>query len=1308
MKRVFKRCLTFFVSSVLTLSSFFAGTVSAEEEVFDSENVVLSFGVLSDIHISGSWNKTASQGKLDKAYRAFLALAGRDGGGNTLLDAVFIDGDITDAMCSSGNVSDSEHKLYQNYLELSGFRDVTLNNFNSQNKSDNVAIIYANGNHDSKNGRALDEKGQIDNTGFYSPKLMQKILSGYEWSPSVPDNASATKEEVAQYNKELIKAFDEASGKNYRFFYGHDEYKGANGLDYGNRHAVINGYHFITVEPVNYSAGSTGAEFSDETVAWLDSTLSQITSAEPEKAVFVATHARIRNTIFSSTGSATTELNAVLDKYPQVIIWGGHEHSALNRELAIWQGGFTAVDAGVLQYASAEHFGYEDGSVPKNATGLGGYSGNEYRAFSQGQFVQVDADGNVKISCVDFHNSDIENGDIKIIGKPWVIPAPDASGSHLGTLSVETRAANNMAPVFANDASLSVVVNETDKSVDFSFPAATDDTRVISYFLTLRDKNGNVKSSTELTSFYYENADAGVLDSKTYSYTLTDVPANQEFTASVYGIDDFGATTAELTAKFTVVSDQAAAYPAKEFNLANLNKNGWSSNSQGSLVHGVTYNGRTASEIKKDSSNTKNPLIMNNWSVLFNELDKYPYIVIDYYYEHDENSAFSPAPQMRLRLWGKNNSMVYYPVADLETNKWATVAISLKDKMSLLANDDYSIKQYKFDPWGTTALTGIDDNDKLYISGIRFVHDEPEVFTENGKAYVSADSYIKGVSSKVYPTVAEGMASLGTSGGTLFVEGDIIADEGTHIEESGPAREAVTVCGFGKTLSEQQSNRIWLRSTNVGRDIPYNGETVYDKITLKAPKDEAGLFSRGKKLVLGKDLAIEKTVKNTTDIDATGTKSMAFNTGTTNAIHGTNIIEVRGGEIRDVATVYLWSNYSGVVNASASSRFTFYGGNVENVMSGPRNSSSAVIAVQGDVTYDFYNGTFGNVYTGSYKYGTVKGNVVYNVYGGNFENGIEFGNMYPSDGKSTVGNTCVIINSKGRDGYTIASPVKLHSDAGKLVAKLDDTVKFVAVINNAELGAAYFDESLVADHKVRVFEGSAQPVFEGSVFKGVSLVSDKEGFVPFDGKNILVPDENGIYTLSGGTTDIVFTNSLGADTVYDRDADSFRNAFVFTGVQIRMRNGDDGKQGLRYICRLGKDVLARYTGLSPENISPASSNDTGIGFGFVVLPRDILGDGILEKQSHRAKIAPAVRLFSETEDYIEFTVCLIGISVADYDRVYEAVPYITYKNQSGETVTLYGEQYGTSIRAVAQNIYKDANADETLKNYVKTEIIDKN
>ena len=111
MKRVFKRCLTFFVSSALTLSASFAGTVSAEEEVFDSENVVLSFGVLSDIHISGSWNKTASQDKLDKAYRAFLALAGRDGGGNTLLDAVFIDGDITDAMCSSGNVSDSEHKL---------------------------------------------------------------------------------------------------------------------------------------------------------------------------------------------------------------------------------------------------------------------------------------------------------------------------------------------------------------------------------------------------------------------------------------------------------------------------------------------------------------------------------------------------------------------------------------------------------------------------------------------------------------------------------------------------------------------------------------------------------------------------------------------------------------------------------------------------------------------------------------------------------------------------------------------------------------------------------------------------------------------------------------------------------------------------------------------------------------------------------------------------------------------------------------------------------------------------------------------
>ena len=167
-----------------------AGSVVAAEE-FDETNVVLRFGVLSDIHLSGLWNVEGSRQKLDRAYTGLELMAGEN-----KLDAVFIDGDIVDAMNSSGNMSDSIPKLEQNYKEISAFRDISLNHFGGSD----TKIIYANGNHDTADGVALDENKKTDTTGFWSSKLYQKILAGYMWSASVPGNASATACEIADYN----------------------------------------------------------------------------------------------------------------------------------------------------------------------------------------------------------------------------------------------------------------------------------------------------------------------------------------------------------------------------------------------------------------------------------------------------------------------------------------------------------------------------------------------------------------------------------------------------------------------------------------------------------------------------------------------------------------------------------------------------------------------------------------------------------------------------------------------------------------------------------------------------------------------------------------------------------------------------------------------------------------------------------------------------------------------------------------------------------------------------------------------------
>lgn len=1250
----------------------YVSAAGVQENGFDENSVVLRFGVLSDIHLSGSWNVETSRAKLDKAYKSLLALAGSGSDGQTLLDAVFIDGDIVDAMNSSGNVSGDANlpKLLQNYKEISAFRDITIDNFGGSD----IAVIYANGNHDTTGGIALDESNKPDTSGFYSSKLYQKILSGYKWSDTVPGTENPTIQQKVNYNKEQIEAYDEKNGENYEFFYGRDEYLGENGLDYGNRNVTVGGYHFLTIEPKAYPS-----EFSAETLSWLDETLAAITLAEPDKAVFVATHPRINNTVFASSGGASADVTDILNKYPQVIIWGGHEHSALNRELAIWQGGFTAVDAGVVQYISAQHLSYDGGKNPVNGKNFGGYSGSEYRNSSQGQYVEVDKQGNVRIKRIDFYNSDVGKGDIKIIGEPWDIVGISSDGSHLGKYTKEERAACNIGPTFGEGAAISAETNGN--TVKISFPAARDDVRIISYFVTV-ENSGNQVNNIELTSFYYDHADASELDSEIYTYEITDMPGGIS-DIKVTAVDDFGAS-AELSAQVEF-EETAAVYPSSEYNINNINQGGYSSGCEGMMSTGVSFesrNGVVSIGKAENNLNGEYAIIMNNYSK-FPEaaLNETPYMVIDYYYSHNNESAKSAADKMRWRFFVGQSKAQVTKEAALETNKWATVVIPLTD--SKFADDGYKITQFKFDPFGTTAVKNLDDSDKLYISGIRFVHEIPTVYTENGISYVSADKYIEGVGAKIHVTLAEAIAALGSNGGTVYAEGDIVADAPAAIEAAGNARKAVNVVGYGDVLEKQQQNRVWFQKTVTLREVGYNGDITFDRITLKAPYDEAGLFAKNVKLVMGKDIIMEKTVKGNTDINASGTKDMTFNFGGVADQSGKNRIDVYGGTYGEVAALYQWQNTTATnVGINSETHYRFFGGDFSRVLAGVRNSSTAVLNVNGNVTYDFYGGKFSEVYTGSYKHGKINGTVVYNIYGGNFKNGIGFGNFYNASGNSISGNTAVIINSKSEYEIAADGGLVIKNSANELVK--NDGAKWIAVINNAELEKASFEQGLNTDYKISVYGGSAQPVFEDKTLAGFRITCDDGDFTPVVNGNLIFTNENGLYDLSlyEGTAADIWFDEIGIDISYIEDDTSAQNEkFNVRGAQLRIPTAENGniKQGLRFIARMGKNIADNEKIIKPQN-----SSDKDIGYGFTVLPSDILGNSELLKETLKAAVVPAVVTFSETDDYIEYTVCITGIQKEVYKRMFTVRPYITYTDGFGYIRTIYGESYEASIYGVAE------------------------
>ena len=68
------------------------------------------------------------------------------------------------------------------------------------------------------------------------------------------------------------------------------------------------------------------------------------------KPTFVLTHEPPQNTIFSSSHFIYEKLRKILNNYPQVINISGHTHAPVFLDTNLWQGEFTAINAGSLFY----------------------------------------------------------------------------------------------------------------------------------------------------------------------------------------------------------------------------------------------------------------------------------------------------------------------------------------------------------------------------------------------------------------------------------------------------------------------------------------------------------------------------------------------------------------------------------------------------------------------------------------------------------------------------------------------------------------------------------------------------------------------------------------------------------------------------------------------------------------------------------------------------------------------------------------------------------------------------------------------
>ncbi len=244
----------------------------------------------------------------------------------------------------------------------------------------------------------------------------------------------------------------------------------------GDNYFEINGCAFICISTED------GCSIKDEKQKWLKNCLTDAVSKNSKRPIFVFQHPHLTDTVYGSINWGDDDIIAILTDYPQVIDFSGHSHAPINDPRSIHQKYFTSLGTGSLSYFELDEFDYMYGTIPPDC-----------KECAQYYIVEVDINNAVRIIPVDILSGEFFN-DGYIINTPW---EPE---SFIYTVD---RAAKEKKPYF--DADFKVSASVVDNSVlDISFTQAkTDDYRVNSYSVVLRNADNTVLAQKKISSSYY-------------------------------------------------------------------------------------------------------------------------------------------------------------------------------------------------------------------------------------------------------------------------------------------------------------------------------------------------------------------------------------------------------------------------------------------------------------------------------------------------------------------------------------------------------------------------------------------------------------------------------------------------------------------------------------------------------------------------------------------------------------------------------------------------------------------------------------
>lgn len=282
------------------------------------------------------------------------------------------------------------------------------------------------------------------------------------------------------------------------------------GIETGEQHITVNGFHFIGVQS---HTNSFVQIMPPSTVLWAAEELKKAEEDSPNLPVFTFQHPHNRGTVYGSVIWGCDSLNPVWEGHNRVVNFSGHSHFPISDPRSIWQGSYTAVGVGALARYELE----------KDL--IWGQHPDRFQEAAEFYIVEADRDGSVKMSAYDLTTDSVF----------LTYYIEDVNNPKTYAYTYKNMVKLDNAPVFPEGAQAEYTVNDKGEYA-LTFDRADTDFVVQNYKIEVRNKSGLL------------------LQSKTYlsDYFIQDVPERMSINLGTLNLDE--------SEKFTVKIIAASAY----------------------------------------------------------------------------------------------------------------------------------------------------------------------------------------------------------------------------------------------------------------------------------------------------------------------------------------------------------------------------------------------------------------------------------------------------------------------------------------------------------------------------------------------------------------------------------------------------------------------------------------------------------------------------------------------------------------------------------------------------------------------------